>query len=121
QAERLHRGLTAGALAGRRSADLAACRAGFERWRRIDNEERPHEAPGPAVPLSRYSPSPRPYPERQPPIEYAPDDAPWCGGSAGGIFRLGLHRLRHLLARGRPWGAAYGWRPSRGRTHRPAS
>ncbi|HET6468332.1 MAG TPA: hypothetical protein VFG43_08145, partial [Geminicoccaceae bacterium] len=76
--------------------------AGFERWRRIDNEERPHEAPGLAVPLSRYSPSPRPYPERQPPIEYAPDDAVRRVGGKGEIsFRGRLLRVGKAF-RGEP-------------------
>jgi hypothetical protein len=36
------------------------------------NHDRPHEALGQATPASRYRPSPRPFPESLPPVEYAP-------------------------------------------------
>jgi transposase InsO family protein len=62
--ERFHRTLTLEVLQSNRFADLAACRGAFDTWRRIYNEERPHEALGMAVPASRYRASPVCFPER---------------------------------------------------------
>lgn len=73
--ERFHRSLQAEVLNGRGFADLGAVQRAFDRWRMIYNCERPHEALDLATPVSRYRPSPRPYPEPLPPIEYGPDDA----------------------------------------------
>jgi len=42
----------------------------FDRWQYIYNYERPHEALGMKVPGSKYAPSPRPFPEVLPLIEY---------------------------------------------------
>jgi putative transposase len=42
----------------------------FDSFRRIYNDERPHEALGYATPSSVYQPSPRPYPDRLPEIVY---------------------------------------------------
>ena len=44
----------------------------FDRFRRVYNEERPHEAHAGAVPADYYQPSPRPYPRRMPALEYEP-------------------------------------------------
>jgi transposase InsO family protein len=43
----------------------------FDRFRHHFNNERPHEALGQKRPATVYVPSPRPYPETLPPIEYA--------------------------------------------------
>ena len=43
----------------------------FDEFRRVYNEERPHEALGQKRPVTIYRPSPRPYPETLAPIEYA--------------------------------------------------
>jgi transposase InsO family protein len=43
----------------------------FDDFRHIYNHERPHEALGQKRPATIYRPSPRPYPESLPPIEYA--------------------------------------------------
>lgn len=42
----------------------------FERFRRTYNEERPHESLDQDRPAARHRPSPRPFPEREPVIEY---------------------------------------------------
>lgn len=42
----------------------------FDEFRHIYNHERPHEALGQVRPATIYRPSPRPYPESLPPIEY---------------------------------------------------
>jgi putative transposase len=43
----------------------------FDEFRDVYNNERPHEALGQKRPATIYRPSPRPYPESLPPIEYA--------------------------------------------------
>jgi transposase InsO family protein len=72
--ERFHRSLQAEVLDGASFADLAACQRRFDAWRIRYNHERPHEALDLGVPAERYRVSPRPYPERLPPIEYGPGD-----------------------------------------------
>lgn len=72
--ERFHRTLKAELLTGSTFKNLAHAQREFDGWREVYNCERPHEALGMEVPASRYRPSPRSFPERLPPIEYAPDD-----------------------------------------------
>ena len=67
--ERFHRTLKA-ELLGEPLPDLATAQRRFDGWRRVYNEERPHEALDDAVPASRYWPSERAYPEQLPPVEY---------------------------------------------------
>jgi len=71
--ERFHRTLKAEVLQGAHFRDLAHCQREFDAWREIYNEQRPHEALGLEVPATRYRISPRSFPEKLPPIEYAPD------------------------------------------------
>ena len=52
--------------------DLAHCQHHFDRWRDHYNLERPHDALALAVPATRYTPSPRLFPEALPPIDYGP-------------------------------------------------
>ena len=70
--ERFHRTLQAEVLRDRSLLDLATCQRHFTAWRTVYNCERPHEALGDRPPVSRYQPSPRPFPTELPPIEYAP-------------------------------------------------
>ena len=67
--ERMHRTLkreaTRPAAANRHRQQLA-----FDRFRWEYNEQRPHEALGDRTPASVYRPSPRPFPERLPALEY---------------------------------------------------
>jgi transposase InsO family protein len=72
--ERFHRTLRAEVLAQRRFKDLAHVQRCFDEWRELYNTVRPHQALGMQVPQQRYRPSPRPFPERLPPLEYGPDD-----------------------------------------------
>ena len=72
--ERFHRTLNVELLQGRRFADWATCQAAFDRWRGVYNTERPHQALDLATPISRYTPSPRSFPETLPPIEYGDGD-----------------------------------------------
>ena len=72
--ERFHRSLKAEVLNGRSFDDLEHAQSAFDRWRRIYNHERPHEAIQMQTPISRYQPSLRTFPEALPPIEYGLDD-----------------------------------------------
>jgi transposase InsO family protein len=71
--ERFHRTLKAELLRWRPFADLADAQAQLDPWRHTYNHERPHEALGLGVPAGRYRPSPRPFPEALPAVEYGPD------------------------------------------------
>lgn len=53
------------------AATLRAQQQRFDRFRREYNEERPHEAHGQLPPARVYTPSPRPFPRRLLPLEYA--------------------------------------------------
>lgn len=68
--ERFHRTLKAEVLRWRSFGDLAETQQVFDRWRRVYNYERPHEALELGVPASRYQPSGRSYPEQLGAIEY---------------------------------------------------
>jgi transposase InsO family protein len=72
--ERFHRTLNAEVLAYAHFADQAAAQQRFDSWRSVYNLERPHQALGMQPPISRFRPSPRPFPETLPAIEYGPDD-----------------------------------------------
>lgn len=72
--ERSHRTLEAEVIQGRPFPDLAECQRRFDPWREVYDHRRPHEAPGLAVPASRYRPSDRPFPEVPPAWGYGPGD-----------------------------------------------
>jgi transposase InsO family protein len=102
--ERFHRTLKAEVLSGRQFADLAACQSAFARWRHVYNYQRPHQALGLTTPSERYRPSPRPFPEILPPIEYGTDDSVRRASSEGDIkftnrrIRLGKPFRGELIA-----------------------
>lgn len=73
--ERLLRTIWAEVRGIRDLPDLATAQRRFDAWRQVYNHERPHEALEGAVPASRYTPSPRPFPDPLPPLAYGPDDA----------------------------------------------
>ena len=62
----------------------------LDRFRYDYNEVRPHEALGMQTPASVYEPSPRPYPERLPEVEY-PDTMPVRTVKSHGHFRWKKH------------------------------
>ena len=72
--ERFHRSLEAEVLRYQRADTLKQWQQHFDLWRDVYNTERPHESLDMNVPASRYQPSPRPYPEQLPPIQYGPTD-----------------------------------------------
>ncbi len=67
--ERFHRALKEAAMSPP-AATLADQQRPFDAFRRVYNEERPHEALGQRPPASRYAPSPRPYPDKVASPEY---------------------------------------------------
>jgi len=67
--ERLHRTLKEETATPPRGT-LRAQQQAFDRFQRIYNHERPHEALGQQPPAAWYGPSPRSYPERLPVLEY---------------------------------------------------
>ena len=67
--ERMHRTLKAETTRPP-AATMRSQQRSFDRFRREYNEERPHEAIGMQTPSALYAPSPRPYPERLPRLEY---------------------------------------------------
>jgi transposase InsO family protein len=67
--ERLHRTLQAETAAPPAASGRAQQRAS-DRFRRLYNEERPHEALGPVPPAQVYASSPRPFPSRLPELTY---------------------------------------------------
>jgi transposase InsO family protein len=68
--ERFHRTLVTELLTTQSFASLTQAQHAFDRWRQVYNHDRPHEAIDQQPPISRYQPSPRPYPSQLPTIEY---------------------------------------------------
>jgi transposase InsO family protein len=85
KAERFHRSLTAELLTRQPLSDLDQCQRCFDAWRQIYNAQRPHEALGLQVPLARYRPSARTFPETLPTIEYHQADVVRTVDSEGRI------------------------------------
>ena len=91
--ERMHKTLKYDATRPPRAHRAAQHRA-FQAFRRLFNEERPHQALGGRPPAALYQPSPRPYPARLPPLEYPGHFAVKRVTCAGTIF---FPRRRKLL------------------------
>lgn len=105
--ERFHRSLKAEVLNGRHFEHMDHAQVAFDYWRPIYNTERPHDALEMATPISRYRPSPNPFPQKLHPIEYGPDDVvtrvTWDGQLRfqGRRFKLS-NALQHLDVAIRP-------------------
>lgn len=95
--ERFHGTIAAEVFAHRPLADLAEAQGRFDGFRACYNLERPHEALGYAVPASRSTPSPRPFPEIVPPVAYGPDAIVRLVAGHGSIRWQGH---RHFVGRG---------------------
>jgi transposase InsO family protein len=67
--ERMHKTLKAGAIRLPRGS-LAAQQRAFNTFRALYNDERPHQTLGGRPPGAFYRPSPRPFPEQLPPLDY---------------------------------------------------
>lgn len=72
--ERLNRTLKDEVIRRHAMNDLTESQAVFDDWWQIYNYVRPHEALQLAVPASRYTPSPRLFPDPLPPVTYEPHD-----------------------------------------------
>ena len=72
--ERFHRTLKSELLVREGFASLANAQVAFDGWRDRYNLIRPHEALAQRPPVSRYQPSPRPFPEVLPVVEYDSSD-----------------------------------------------
>lgn len=89
--ERFHRSLKTELLNHQIFHDLKMAQKGFNAWRKIYNEERPHEALDMAVPIERYQPSSREYTDILPSIEYGLSDIVRCVNNRGYIKFKGSH------------------------------
>lgn len=90
--ERLHRTLKAELLSRVAGPDLAAMQHHFDAWRTLYNHERPHEALHLQPPAAAYQPSPRPFPEQLPPIDYP-----------AGVLTRKVSASGELAFQGRSW------------------
>ncbi len=108
KAERFHRTLNTELLRQHTFSDLAAVQAALDHWRTEYNHERPHQALGLHVPASQYWPSPRPFPEVLPPLEYGPEDDVRKVQAQGEVhFRGRIFRVSKAFR-----GQRVGWRPT---------
>jgi transposase InsO family protein len=96
--ERFHRTLGAEVLRRADLQDHGHAQREFDRWRRVYNFERPHEALGLRPPITRYRPSVRTFPEKLPTFEPCPGDTP-VRVTEGGRVRM----------RGRVWYLGKAW------------
>jgi putative transposase len=82
--ERMHRTLKAD-TARPPAPTIRAQQRRFATFRRVYNEERPHEALGQQPPAVLYVPSTRPYPARLPPLDYPPSHVVRRVGQSGSL------------------------------------
>jgi transposase InsO family protein len=87
--ERFNRTLKTELLRHQEWNDLPDCQSHFDQWGHVYNYDRPHTALQLAAPASRYSPSPRPFPETLPPVAYEPDDVTCHVDQSGKIYYRG--------------------------------
>src|SRR5215207_6353515 len=88
--ERMHRTLKAETTRPP-AHDLRQQQRAFHAFQRTYNTERPHSALEGATPAARYTPSPRPYPDRLPPLEYP------SHFTVKRVTNAGTIRFRHKL------------------------
>src|SRR4029453_9115897 len=91
--ERFHRTLEAEVFALQRFRNLSEVQRAFDAWRTVSNLERPHEALGQEVPVSRFRPSSRAMPDRLPEVEYGEHE----------IVRTVSTTKPYVSFKGRPW------------------
>ena len=96
--ERMHRTLKYEATKPP-ARNLAAQQRKFASFLEIYNHERPHRALQGKTPASHYQPSPRPYPERLPPVEYPShfEVRKVCGNSCIKWHKRFVHVSRVLI------------------------
>jgi hypothetical protein len=91
--ERFHRTLEAEVFALQSFRNLSEVQRAFDAWRTVYNLERPHEALGQEVPVSRFRPSSRAMPDRLPEVEYGEHE----------IVRTVSTTKPYISFKGRPW------------------
>jgi transposase InsO family protein len=102
--ERLNRTLKDEVISRHTMNDLTESQAVFDDWWHVYNYDRPHDALQLATPASRYTPSPRLFPEVLPPITYEPQDVVRKVDQSGKIyfknhiFRVGKAFRYHPVA-----------------------
>lgn len=120
--ERFHGTIAREVFAHHPVRTLTEAQTHFDAFRHNYNHERPHEALGQATPASRYTPSPRPFPEVLPPMVYDAGTLVQTVKEHGSISWKGR---RHFVSRGlvgepvalRPtedpavWSVLFGTRP----------
>ncbi|BCZ76427.1 hypothetical protein PTKU64_27440 [Paraburkholderia terrae] len=95
--ERFHRSLKAEVLERHAFTTHAHVQQELDRWRQVYNTERPHEALGMAVPVTRYACSLRRMPDRLPEPEYGSGDEV-LQVNASGVVRVRGERLKLSIA-----------------------
>lgn len=95
--ERFHRTFKAELLTRQSFDSIDASQRGFDCWREQYNEVRPHDALDLQTPISRYSASPRSFPETLPAIEYDQQDVVRKVQAKGEISFKGE---RYVISRG---------------------
>jgi transposase InsO family protein len=101
--ERFHRTLKAEVFALQRFRNLAEVQRAFDAWRDVYNLERPHQALGQQVPVSRFLPSTRAMPDRLPEVEYDEHE----------IVRTVPTTKDYISFKGRLWGVPGAFRGER--------
>lgn len=90
--ERFHRTLLTEVIQRGGWIDIPHVQKDFTQWRPVYNCVRPHEALGMATPVSRYQPSQKPYPDKLPALEYAPE-----------VEVRRVDCIGHISYRNQPW------------------
>ena len=95
--ERFHRSLKAEVLERHAFITHAHVQQELDRWRQVYNTERPHEALGMAVPVTRYACSLRRMPDRLPEPEYGSGDEV-LQVNASGVVRVRGEKVKLSIA-----------------------
>ncbi|MGT2469908.1 IS481 family transposase [Paraburkholderia terrae] len=95
--ERFHRSLKAEVLERHTFTTHAHVQQELDRWRQVYNTERPHEALGMAVPVTRYACSLRRMPDRLPEPEYGSGDEV-LQVNASGVVRVRGEKVKLSIA-----------------------
>lgn len=107
--ERFHRTLKVELLRDSWYGNLQQAQGAFDPWRDMYNFQRPHEALGMEVPVSRYRPSERTMPDQLPPLEYGPGIVLRTANPVGQVrFKGRLLKVSEAFG-----GDAIGFRPTR--------
>jgi hypothetical protein len=98
--ERLHRTVATELTRTRRFASVTSAQSAFDHWRQVYNYHRPHEALNYQTPAVRYHPSPFPFPEILPPIDYGPEGPDCQIRLVRGQGAISFHNRSWFVSRG---------------------